>query len=238
MSSSDNHRSERREKMLIAVAAIISAMTVRGLHYTTKGPLASFEYPIIAAKSYPIIILLAVVSGAFTTFIQGPLKTVIAAFLDRIPKLQRPMFVGGLVALAQWKGFSQSLPFIYRYFGKLARGKLEPLEIAQFITIKVLSIQSCILSGQVGGMIAPFLIVGSAIGALFGILADPLCLASFAAVGSASILSAFYQAPLAFTMLIVEMTQQIHLALPLLLVGFASVATSDWIKSQVSKKKT
>ena len=229
----DENRPPHRELCLLVLSAFASAIALRGcfgLGSYSKGPLAAFAYPQLTSNHYPSLLLIAGTAGALVPFIQGPLKRCISKIYDAVPKLIRPAVGGGIASLAQMSGLPQSLPAIYKYFGHFASGKLASYALVQFMVTKAVCTQSCMMSGQIGGMIAPFLIVGSALGALIGNWVDSSIIASFAAIGSASVLSAFYQAPLAFAILIVEMTQQLHLAVPLLIVGSLSVAVSDAIQ--------
>lgn len=98
-----------------------------------------------------------------------------------------------------------------------------------FIARFILSIM-CYISGAPGGIFSPLLGLGALFGILFGLLCisvlpdQSIDIGIFIILGMGALFSATIQAPLTGTILIIEMTMNYQLALPLLVVcGSASI---------------
>lgn len=219
---------ESREVSVLMVAAFSAAWVLRGgragLSAYSRGALALSQYPPIAAAQYPLLLLVAAAAALITGTVNGPLTRTMGGAFRRLPVSVRPLAGGGAVAIAQMFGFTQSLPHIYVAYGDMIKGALSGAALVRFTLIKLLAVAACTNSGLVGGVIAPFLLVGTALGALVG--SGPGA-ASFGAVGSAAVLASFFSAPLTFAVLLVEMTQSLHLLVPLLLTSAMSAALGD-----------
>ena len=245
LAAADQVASSQKELNFLMLAAYASSVVVRGrlgFPSYTRGPLAQVSYPVLAGVTYPLIFAIGIAAGALTAFIQGPLyESIATTFFLRMPRPTRAFFGGAINAATEGVGLSQSLPALYRAYGAIAEGRVSGIALAKFLAVKIFCIQTSLASGLIGGAVAPFLIVGSALGALFAGQA-PAAASSVVAVASASVLAAFYQAPLTFAVLIVEMTQQLHLAAPLLLVTAVSASTSDvvtqWLRRVPARQVT
>lgn len=224
-----NERSSQREVGILMLAAYSAATVVRGgwrgFPTYTRGALALPHYPVIASSEYPLLLLVALAGALTTSLINGPLKETLGWIFGKMPARARPLVGGGVVSLAQLGGLPQALPAIFTTYGSIARGALSRGALARFLVVKSVCISACSASGLVGGMIAPYLIVGSAVGGLLGAASSSA--ASFAAVGSVAVLAPYFQAPLTFAVLLVEMTQALHLSAPLLLVASVSAAVCE-----------
>jgi len=235
-------RSQKREVSTLMLAVYAALFVLRGkdgFPTYSRGPLALASYPPIPGAAYPRVLAVGVAAGLLTSFIQGPLNRAMAQIMGKFPKVSRPLLGGAIASLAAAYGFPQSLPAHLRSYATLASGELSRPLLLKLTAIKLLCVQACASSGLLGGLNAPYLIMGSAIGS-FAASTSSLPTASFTAVGSAAVLSAFFQAPLTYAVLIVEMTQQLHLAAPLFLVSAVSAATSSLASSwrQDKEKKS
>lgn len=103
--------------------------------------------------------------------------------------------------------------------------------LALVITFKIVATATCRSSGLVGGVYAPSIFIGAAVGAAFWLAAAAnvatggITLAPpemYALVGAAAMLAAFCRVPLTATLLLFELTQDYAVILPTLAtVGFA-----------------
>lgn len=227
-------QAQLKELLLLILSTYASAVVVRGrlgFPAYTLGPLARFSYPAVLLGDYPRLLGVAAAGGLIGHLLSGWVKTALTATFNKIPKSLRPIVGGGFSCAATLGGHPQSLATIYNTYFTIATGQLGKHALLRFMAIKALCTQVSSASGLIGGMIAPLLIVGSALGCLFGSLSNSA--ASFTAIGSVSVLAAFYQAPFTFSILIMEMTQQLHLGLPLLIVGVVSNAVAEHLRSRV-----
>jgi len=93
-------------------------------------------------------------------------------------------------------------------------------------------------TGTAGGIFAPLLVVGAQAGLLVGLLGKPLFPAAasyptaFAVVGMAALFAAIVRAPLTGIVLILEMTENYSLMLPLLIACFAAYALADLLRQE------
>ncbi|MBV8201462.1 MAG: chloride channel protein [Acidobacteria bacterium] len=93
-------------------------------------------------------------------------------------------------------------------------------------------------SGTAGGIFAPLLVIGAQAGLLVGLLGEPVFPAAagyrtaFAVVGMAALFAAIVRAPLTGIVLLLEMTEQYSLMLPLLAACFTAYALADLLRDQ------
>ncbi|KAL3700990.1 hypothetical protein R1sor_019012 [Riccia sorocarpa] len=120
--------------------------------------------------------------------------------------------------------------------------------LLQLVGVKVVVTSICRGSGLVGGVYAPSLFIGAALGSAYGKLAvyalahaDPRLLDSldvaapqaYALVGMAAMLAGVCQVPLTAVLLLFELTRDYRIILPLM----AAVGLSSWIASTFQRKK-
>ncbi|BBM99348.1 chloride channel protein, CIC family [Marchantia polymorpha subsp. ruderalis] len=121
--------------------------------------------------------------------------------------------------------------------------------LIQLVGVKVLVTSICRGSGLVGGVYAPSLFIGAALGSAYGKLAtytlahaDPsLHLESlnvaapqaYALVGMAAMLAGVCQVPLTAVLLLFELTRDYRIILPLM----AAVGLSSWVASTFQRKR-
>ena len=117
--------------------------------------------------------------------------------------------------------------------GKVALGALAGLLALRF-GMTMLS-YGC---GTAGGIFAPLLVIGAQAGLLVGLLGQPLFPATagyhtaFAVVGMAALFAAIVRAPLTGIVLLLEMTEQYSLMLPLLVACFTAYALADVLRDR------
>ncbi|KAK9909773.1 hypothetical protein WJX75_007259 [Coccomyxa subellipsoidea] len=131
---------------------------------------------------------------------------------------------------------------LYQGFGNVngileARGgDYAPLLLLQIVAAKILTTSVCQRSGLVGGVYAPSIFMGAALGSAFGgiaaVVGTPLGLVvtapqAYALVGVAGMLAALCQVPLTAVLLLFELTHDYFIIIPTL----ASVGISYWVAS-------
>jgi CIC family chloride channel protein len=93
-------------------------------------------------------------------------------------------------------------------------------------------------TGTAGGIFAPLLVIGAQTGLLVGLLGRPLFPAAdaypaaFAVVGMAALFAAIVRAPLTGIVLILEMTENYSLMLPLLAACFIAYSIADMLHEE------
>ncbi|KAG6553623.1 hypothetical protein Mapa_004537 [Marchantia paleacea] len=121
--------------------------------------------------------------------------------------------------------------------------------LIQLVGVKVLVTSICRGSGLVGGVYAPSLFIGAALGSAYGKLAtytlahadpslhlDSLNVAApqaYALVGMAAMLAGVCQVPLTAVLLLFELTRDYRIILPLM----AAVGLSSWVASTFQRKR-
>jgi CIC family chloride channel protein len=92
--------------------------------------------------------------------------------------------------------------------------------------------------GAAGGIFAPLLVIGAQAGLLVALLGQPLFPATagyhtaFAVVGMAALFAAIVRAPLTGIVLLLEMTEQYSLMLPLIATCFTAYALADLLRDR------
>ena len=116
----------------------------------------------------------------------------------------------------------------YSVVGNILQGELVGVWLIAVLAAKVLATSSTVGSGAVGGVLTPTLVIGSALGALFGGLlhgalptmtSDP---AAYALIGMGGFLAATTHAPLTSILMLFEMTLDYQIVLPLMLACVTS----------------
>ncbi|BDA42741.1 probable H(+)/Cl(-) exchange transporter ClcA [Coccomyxa sp. Obi] len=148
-------------------------------------------------------------------------------------------FLGGLATGVVALAYPEVL---YQGFGNVnaileARGSdYAPLLLLQIVAAKILTTAVCQRSGLVGGIYAPSIFMGAALGSAFGgiaaLVGTPLGLQvtapqAYALVGVAGMLAALCQVPLTAVLLLFELTHDYFIIIPTL----ASVGISYWVAS-------
>ena len=143
--------------------------------------------------------------------------------------------IGALVAIAGWNDWlwfgSGELQVQSILDGKLALGS-----IAALLAVRWVLGPLSYAGGTPGGLFAPLLLLGAALGALFAGASDLLVAgtaghSAFAIVGMAALFAGVVRAPLTGVLLIVEMTQSVTLLAPMLLASVAAVVVASVLRS-------
>jgi CIC family chloride channel protein len=127
--------------------------------------------------------------------------------------------LGGLI-------FPQALGVGYPVIGRLVNGNTTWQLLAGVLVVKSLIWTFALGSETAGGILAPLLMIGGAMGATLGHLMPFISPGAWAVVGMTAVLSAALGAPLTSAMLSVELTHNGGLMLPVLLACVAAYAVS------------
>ncbi|HEY5731387.1 MAG TPA: H(+)/Cl(-) exchange transporter ClcA [Anaerolineales bacterium] len=218
------------------IAAVIADIVAR----IGAGP-----FPVFSVPSYPnpllpsliVFTVLGIVAGVLgVVFNRGLLGTM--NLYARIPKeyfLPTVALTGGIVGLVGW--FSPlSIGSGHTLAESALKGELLLSAIPLFFVVRFLLTTTSYSTGAPGGIFAPLLVLGALIGLAIGTIANMIMPAVapipavFAVVGMAAYFTAIVRAPLTGIMLIVEMTGNYSLLLPLLVSCFCAYAVSEYMK--------
>lgn len=221
---------------------VIGAVTATAVSRSILGDVPAFpvpDYGLASPAELPLYLVLgfvaAVASVAFTRSFVGS-ENVFNRL--RLPPLLRPAFGGlivGLLALA----VPQVLGRGYETIGLLLQGGAAPTGmLLVWLAAKLLASGASFGSWGAGGIFAPVLFIGSAVGAAFGQGMQDLWPAlgiapgAFALVGMAAVLSGVTAAPMSSIVMVFELSGSYDLILPLLLAAVISTLVSDVFRQE------
>ena len=186
----------------------------------------------------PEFLLLGMLLGAAGTYynVLTMLFLSVADRLRHVNSILRAAAIGAAIGLLGW--FVPSLVGGGEVWTQeLLAGSISLGSIALFFLVRLAVGPLCYAAGTPGGLFAPLLAVGAALGALFAGTADllgpPLALSqvSFAVVGMAGFFTAVVRAPMTGIVLTVEMTGRADLVLPMLAACFGAVLVTTLLGS-------
>ncbi len=216
------------EALLYTMLSSMVGYTVNGLFVGFR-PL--FRTPTIPAPS---------ISTFFWYVVFGLAAGVVAAILPQVFYKTRDLFraipipiyfkpaVGGLGVGLLGLALPQVLGGGYGWIQLSIDGKVALGLLAVLILAKLLAFALTVSSGGSGGVFAPSLFVGAALGGSFAALLHQSP-ASFVVVGMAAVFGGAARVPIATMLMVTEMTQGYHLLLP---AGIA-VMTSYLLQSKI-----
>ncbi|KAK4778821.1 hypothetical protein SAY86_006349 [Trapa natans] len=238
---------------MIILASVISS-TVSNVLMGTKSAFTVPAYDLKSAAELPLYLILGmlcgVVSVAFTRLVNwfsksfGYIREKFA-----IPTVVCPALGGlgaGIIALKYpgilYWGFTNVDEILHT--GKTASAPGIWL-LAQLVGAKVVATALCKGSGLVGGLYAPSLMIGAAVGAVFGgsaaeiinsaipgnaAVAEPQ---AYALVGMAATLASVCSVPLTSVLLLFELTKDYRILLPLM----GAVGLAIWVPSMTNQER-
>jgi CIC family chloride channel protein len=206
---------------------LISSMTASVLVQAFVGPNPAFDVPAYALRSaweLPAYVALGALAGPVAAAYVRAIDASRSLF-DRspVPRALRPAAAGlavGLAALAlpQVRGVG------YGVIADLLRGAGPAIGmLLALVAAKLVLTAACIGAGVPGGVFAPSLVVGAALGGAFGsalAAAFPslgVVPGAYAMVGMAAVLTGSVHAPLTAMLLLFEMTRDYRILLPAML---------------------
>lgn len=184
------------------VASVVGDLVTRGLgiaHTPYPGAPALALSPLVLLQWVAFAIAIAAVTVAFIELTHG-IKKVLAV---RVPRLPFRMFLGGLAVVLMWQAVGTSdylglgVPMIVRSF-------TDPDLPTYAFALKLLFTAVTLGAGFLGGEVTPLFFVGAALGSVLArLLGLPIELG--AGVGMAAVFAAASNAPLALSIMAVEL---------------------------------
>jgi len=180
-------------------------------------------FPVAAhAMLEPRALALALLVGVFAGFVSGLLTALVYACEDGFAKLPLHWMwwpaLGGLFVGLGGLLDPRVLGVGYETIHGLLRGEILGTALVGLIFAKGIVWAVALGSGTSGGVLAPLLMVGGAVGALLGALTGADHIGLWAMVGMAAMMGGTMRAPLTGMVFLLELTHDLN-ALPALLVG-------------------
>ena len=215
------------------VACVIADVVARLL----SGQLPAFHvasHPLAPLASLPIFLILGLLAGvlgvAFNRALLGSLR--LFARVAHWPRGAAGALVGAGVGLVGWF-LPQALGGGHHMVEQTLAGQVAVTTLFLFFALRFGLTMFSYGTGAAGGIFAPLLVLGAQIGLLTGLIAGRFFPAAapeptmFAVVGMAAYFTAIVRAPLTGIVLIVEMTGNYSLMLPLLVACFCAYGVAD-----------
>jgi H+/Cl- antiporter ClcA len=224
------HRSFSPYIFAAATTAALTADFVSNLFFGQYPVLDFLDVPQMPLRYYFLLLVAGVLSGMVGSLTNKCLL-IVSLFYEKIPPFSRPMLAlltalpCGLL-LPQVLGGGQNLI-------QIARGAKEGiLMLLIFLVVKLVFTCICFGSGIPGGIFLPILAIGALTGGLLGQIAvwsgmpsvyiPVICVCAMAGALSSSV-----KAPITSILLMAEMTGSLVQMLPVALVAFIALFTSD-----------
>ena len=212
----------------IVVSSVVASVISRLLY----GDFPTFQITGFRFAHYGeliIFLLLGLAAGLVAiVFVKTIFK--LDGFFDRLrlPEWLKPALGGLLLGIMALK-----LPMVlgvgYDSINLALGGNLQPIEAAGMLVFKIAATALCIGSGMSGGIFAPSLVVGAALGTLVGggaqlvLPAMHLQPSDYALVGMGALVAGTTLAPITAILTIFELTYSNRMMLPLMVACIASV---------------
>jgi CIC family chloride channel protein len=223
---------------IILVAAVLSSVLAQSL----VGPDPAFavpRYELRSAWELPAYVVLGAVAGPVAALYVVAIDKAKRVFdASRLPVVARPALAGlavGVVALAlpQVRGVGyETVEAVLRDAGPTA------WTLVAIVAAKLVLTSTCIGAGVPGGVFAPSLVLGAALGGAFGAAMNAafpslgVVPGAYAMVGMAAVLTGTVHAPLTAVVILFEMTRDYRILLPTML----AVAVSMFVARLVERE--
>jgi CIC family chloride channel protein len=219
---------ERKPRSIIPVALASATAALLRQYLLGQGPL----FPVAAHTSFisPITLLCCVLAGCVCGLVAIPLSNSVYFFEDVFGKLPiHSMWwpaIGGLVVGIGGLFFPQALGVGYELIGQLVQGDQSFRLVLGVLIVKWLIWSVALGSGTSGGVLAPVMMIGAALGALLSHGLPNMGPGFWAMIGIGATLSAALRVPLTAIVFTVEETHDWNMLLPLLIGCMVSYAVS------------
>jgi chloride channel protein, CIC family len=223
----------RRFEPRIAIAALGASATAISVSRVFLGDASDFHVGMLTyagAETRPLYFVLGAVTGIMAVVYNRTLLATIAAagrFNYRPPEL-RAALVGAMVGMLAW--FAPDMvggggPITQQTLAGV--GTLSTISLIFLLRFGLASVSYA--AGTPGGLFAPMLVLGAQIGLMFGIVCQMgfpdsnIQPVGFAVVGMAAFFTGVVRAPLTGIALVVEMTANVTMLLPMLGACFVAM---------------
>ncbi|RMF49400.1 MAG: chloride channel protein, partial [Anaerolineae bacterium] len=218
---------------MMVLSTVTAAVVTRGL----LGPSPAFPVPAYqfhGAHELPFYLVLGVLAAVVALVYIRALYLAHDWFHDSpIPEWARPVLIGLLLGVAGWF-LPQVLGDGHETTGEILRGlDLVPSALLLLLVVKLGLTALSLGGGFIGGVFAPSLLLGAALGGAFGTWLTHLFPgmgiepSAFAMVGMAAVLAGSVRAPGTAIMLLFEMTNDYRIFLPLMFAVVVSMFISE-----------
>ena len=219
---------EWKPRSLVPVA--IACVTAGAVRRLLLGPQSVLQMVPTGAPVYHSAMLGALVLGIIAAFVAAGLSKAVHFFETMFEHLPIHWMwwpaIGGVVVGLCGYIFPESLGVGYSVIQQLISGDSAWKLLAGILILKSLSWSFSLGSNTAGGILAPLLMIGGALGAALGHLMPIMTTGAWVLVGMCAVLSAAIGAPLTSAMLALELTHNGGLMLPVLLSCVAAYAVS------------
>jgi CBS domain-containing protein len=212
------------------VPVAIACVTAGAVRRLLLGPGSLLQMAPTAEPVYHSAMLGALVLGVIAAFAAAGLGRAVHFWEDMFAKLPIHWMwwpaIGGLGVGLGGLVFPRALGVGYSVIQEMVSGDAAWDLLAGVLVVKSLIWVFSLGSNTAGGILAPLLMIGGALGAALGHLMPIMGPGAWALVGMTSVLSAAIGAPLTSAMLALELTHNGGLMLPVLLSCVAAYAVS------------
>ena len=219
---------EWKPRSLVPVA--IACVTAGAVRRLLLGGDSLLQMVPTGGPVYHSAMLGALVLGIIAAFVAAGLSKSVHFFEEMFEHLPIHWMwwpaIGGLVVGLCGYIFPESLGVGYSVIQQMISGDAGWKLLAGILIIKSLSWAFSLGSNTAGGILAPLLMIGGALGAALGHLMPIMSTGAWVLVGMCAVLSAAIGAPLTSAMLALELTHNGGLMLPVLLSCVAAYAVS------------
>src|SRR3984957_19543259 len=217
---------EWRPRSLVPVAIASVTAAVLRVYWLGAGPL--FPMPAVAVTPNVSVVVGALLLGAVMGVASAAMSRMMYAFEDMLEHLHLHWMwwpaIGGIGIRVGGLLFPRGLGVGYDNIAQLLRGQATIGLIVGLLIAKSLMWASSLGSGTSGGVLAPLLMIGGAVGALAGHLAHASADAQafWALIGMGSMLAGALGVPLTAILFSLEVTHCLPALLPLTMACIAS----------------
>jgi H+/Cl- antiporter ClcA/CBS domain-containing protein len=219
---------EWKPRSLVPVA--IACVTAGAVRRLLLGPKSLLEMAPTGEPIYHSAMLGALALGILAAFLAAGLSTAVHWCEDMFERLPIHWMwwpaIGGLGVGLGGLVFPRALGVGYSVIQQMVSGDAAWKLLAGVLIVKSLIWVFSLGSNTAGGILAPLLMIGGALGALMSHLMPVMSTGAWALVGMTAVLSAAIGAPLTSAMLALELTHNGGLMLPVLLSCVAAYAVS------------
>jgi H+/Cl- antiporter ClcA len=217
---------EWRPRSLVPVA--VASVTAGAIRRLLLGPGPIFPMQPTVIPIHHMAMIGALIVGVLAAFLSMGLSRTLYAVEDMFERLPVHWMwwpaIGGLVVGIGGLIFPPALGVGYHVIQRLVTDEVTWKVILGVLLVKSFIWTFSLGSNTSGGILAPLLMIGGAMGAAMSHVLMPVSQGAWALVGMSSVLAAAIGAPLTAAMLAVELTHNGGLMLPVLLACIVSYA--------------
>ena len=219
---------ERKPRSIIPVAVAAATAALLRQYLLGPGPI----FPAIAHPQLitPMALLGSVVAGIVCGLVSIPLSNSVYYFEDLFGKLPVHWMwwpaMGGVIVGIGGLFFPQALGVGYDIIGELVKGDRMLHLVLGILIVKWLIWAVALGSGTSGGVLAPVMMIGAALGGLMSYVLPDMGPGFWAMIGLGAMLSGTLRVPMTAIVFTVEETHDWNMLLPLLLGCVAAYAVT------------